>query len=48
MIYPKEPATIAAPYFKYTFDIATFSKGIYFVELSDESSRSVQRLMLDK
>jgi hypothetical protein len=33
---------------KYTFDIARYSKGIYFVELSDESNRNVQRLMLDK
>jgi len=33
---------------KLSYDLARYSKGIYFVELSDESSRSVQRLMLDK
>jgi hypothetical protein len=33
---------------KFTYDLSSFSKGIYMVEVSDESGRSVQRLMLDK
>lgn len=33
---------------KFMFDLADYSKGIYFVELNDESSRTVQRLVLDK
>lgn len=33
---------------KFTYDMSTFSKGIYMVEVSDEAGRSVQRLMLDK
>ncbi len=33
---------------KVSFDLSQYSKGIYLVELSNESNHSVQRLMLDK
>lgn len=33
---------------KVSFDMTQYSKGVYLVELSNESSHSVQRLMLDK
>lgn len=33
---------------KVSFDMTQYSKGIYLVELSNESNHSVQRLMLDK
>jgi hypothetical protein len=33
---------------KFTIDLTPYSKGIYFMELNDESNRTVQRLILDK
>jgi hypothetical protein len=33
---------------KLTVDLTPYSKGIYFMELSDESRRTIQRLVLDK
>ncbi|CAN5547140.1 hypothetical protein BH11BAC1_BH11BAC1_05830 [soil metagenome] len=33
---------------KLTFDMTPYSKGLYFVELSNESNHSIERLILDK
>lgn len=33
---------------KFTVDMTPYSKGIYFMELNDENSRTIQRLILDK
>jgi hypothetical protein len=33
---------------KFTTDLTPYSKGIYFMELIDESNRSIQRIILDK
>jgi hypothetical protein len=33
---------------KFTVDLTPYTKGIYFMELSDDSNRSLQRLILDK
>ena len=33
---------------KFSVDLTPYSKGIYFMELNDESSRTIQRLILDK
>ena len=33
---------------KFQIDASTFSKGVYFVEVSNNVTRTVQRLILDK
>ena len=43
-----ETLTVSEGENKFSFDMSGYNKGIYFVEVSDESGRRIQRLMLEK